>query len=123
MRASLDSHELFEGHHLEVKPSSIRRAVVERGVAGLNGVISIDFGLRSRKIKQVGTLSGRSGESLDNQVARISSYIDGDTHTLSVSDGCEFDNLRMDSFEVSGRREMGSRVVVDYKVTYTQLKV
>jgi hypothetical protein len=90
-------------------------------VAGLNGVLSIDLGQRGRKIKQRGTLRAKSRSQLDEKISGISAYRDGDTHTLIASDGRQFSNLRMDSFDLGKEQIDGAGVSLDYEIIYTQL--
>ncbi|KPL24194.1 MAG: hypothetical protein AMJ75_04370 [Phycisphaerae bacterium SM1_79] len=123
MSVTLDGHILFDEQQLEIQPGSFSRGSVERTVPGLDGVLSIDLGGRGRKIKQTGTLQAASQSQMDESISEISAYMDGDVHTMIItSDGAEFDNLRMDSFRVSKERTGGCGVVVDYEITYTQLK-
>jgi len=49
--------------------------------------------------------------------------MDGKEHTLLLSDGGQIGSLRMDSLRTSGQRTSGGGIVVDYEITYTQLKV
>jgi hypothetical protein len=42
---------------------------------------------------------------------------------LSMSDGREFGDLRVDSFSTSSERTSSSGVSIDYEIVYTQLKV
>ena len=51
MRVTLDGQNLFDEQQLEIEPGSITRNSIERAVAGLDGVLSIDIGRRGRKIK------------------------------------------------------------------------
>lgn len=59
--------------------------------------------------------------SLDKQIAAISAFLGGETHTLSTKAGLLFDNLRMDVFKFSNERTSGVGVAVDYEIVYTQL--
>jgi hypothetical protein len=94
---------------------------VERAVPGLDGVLSIDMGGRGRKIKQAGVLRAQSQLQMTERIGAISAYMDGDTHTLVIRSGEEFDNLRMDLFKVMEERTSGGGVAVDYEIVYTQL--
>lgn len=123
MSVTLDGQYLFGGQELQVRPCSLSRALVERAVPGLDGVLSIDLGKRSRKIRQSGVLRAGSRLQMDERINVISAYVDGDTHTLETSDGEKFDNLRMDVFEVAKERTSGGCVVIDYEIVYTQLVV
>jgi hypothetical protein len=121
MRVTLDGQNLFDEQQLEIEPGSVSRDSIERTVAGLDGVLSIDMGGRGRKIKQKGLLQAKSRMQMNNRINAISVYMDGNTHTLARSDGENLNNLRMDSFKVSKERAGGSGIVVDYEIIYTQL--
>ena len=121
MRVTLDQQALFDEQRLEIEAGSFRRDSLERAVAGLNGVLSIDLGQRSRKIRQRGTLRAGSRAQLDERISEISACMDGNTHTLVAADGRQFPNLRMDSFEVGNEHADGAGVSVDYEIAYTQL--
>ncbi len=121
MRITLDGQNLFDEQQLEIEPGSISRDSIERAVAGLDGVLSIDMGGRGRKIKQKGLLQVKSRTQMNNRINAISAYMDGNTHTLARSDGEKLNNLRMDSFKVSKERAGGRGIVIDYEIIYTQL--
>lgn len=123
MSISLDGQELFDEHQLEIELGSISRDSMEKTVAGLNGVLSIDLGKHGRKIKQKGLLRAKSRLQMDEKVGAISQYMDGDTHTLVTGSGEQFDNLRMDIFKVIKKRASGNGIAVDYEIVYTQLSV
>ena len=121
MKVTLDSQTLFDEQALEITAESFCRDSIERTVPGLNGVLSIDLGLRGRKIRQTGTLRATSRTQLDERISRISAFMDGDTHTLITASGREFTNLRMDSFKAGTEHADGTGITVDYEIIYTQL--
>ena len=121
MKVTLDGHNLFDEQRLEIELGSFNRGSVERAVAGLDGVLSVDVGGRGRKIKQKGSLRANSRTQMNNKINAVSSYMDGSTHILLTSDGDNYDNLRIDSFKVSKERASSSGIVVDYEIVYTQL--
>jgi len=121
MSATLDGQVLFDEQQLEIEPGSASRDSIERAVPGLDGVLSIDMGERSRRIKQKGALRAKSRSEMNDRIGAISAYMDGDTHKLVTGIGKEFDNLRMDAFKVSNERTSGSGVSIDYEIVYTQL--
>ena len=123
MSVSLDGQSLFDSQQLEVELGSIRRDSIERAVPGLDGILSIDLGGRGKEIKQRGVLRARSRAQMDERISAISAFMDGNTHTLITRGGKEFDDLRMDVFEVSKERASGGGVAIDYEIVYTQLKV
>lgn len=121
MSVTLDGQNVFDEHQLEIEQDSLSRDSIERAVAGLNGVLSVDMGGRARKIRQRGTLQAQSRKQMNARMNVISAYMDGNTHTLATSDGEKFENLRMDSFEISKERPGGNGIAVDYEIVYTQL--
>jgi len=123
MSAALDGQSLFDEQRLEIEFGGVSRDSIERAVPGLDGVLSIDLGGRSRKIEQKGVLRAKSRSQMDERISAISAYVDGNTHTLLTSSGEEFENLRVDVFKVSKERAGGGGVDVDYEIVYTQLKV
>ena len=123
MSATLDGQNLFDEQDLKIERGSASRDSMERAVSGLDGVLSIDLGGRSRRIKQRGMLRAKSRTQMDDRISAISAYIDGDTHTLVISNGEEFDNVRMDAFKVTKEKTSGSGLCCDYEIVYTQLVV
>lgn len=123
MGVTLDGQSLFDRQDLKIQVGSPSRDSVERTVPGLDGVLSIDLGGRGRRVRQSGVLRAGSVPQLNERISAISSYMDGDTHTLMTSSGQEFDNLRIDVFTVSKERASGGGHCCDYEIVYTQLKV
>ena len=123
MSAILDGQNLFDEQDMKIEQDSIGRDSIERTVPGLDGILSIDMGERSRKIKQRGVLRARSRSQMDDRIGAILAYIDGDTHTLVIRNGEEFDNVRMDAFKVTEEKTSGSGLCCDYEIVYTQLVV
>jgi hypothetical protein len=89
MSAALDGQSLFDSQHLEIELGSISRDSIERAVPGLDGVLSVDLGGRSRKIKQKCVLRAKSRSLMDERISAISAFMDGNTHTLMTSGGKE----------------------------------
>lgn len=123
MSITLDGQDLFDTQHVEIDFGSLRRDSIERSVAGVDGVLSIDLGSRGREIKQKGVLRAKSNSQMDERIDAISNYLDGDSHTLVTGDGETIGNLRMDVFKASAKRTSGGGVAVDYEIVYTQLVV
>lgn len=121
MKVTLDAQMLFDEQTLEISASSFTRDSIERTVPGLHGVLSIDLGLRGRKIRQTGTLRAKSRVQLDERISKITAFMDGDTHTLITDSSREFVNLRIDSFKTSTEHADGTGIVTDYEIIYTQL--
>ena len=123
MNAALDGQKLFDERDFKIEPGSVSRDSIERTASGLDGVLSIDLGRRSREIKQRGVLQAKSCSEMHERISTISAYMDGNTHTLATSNEEEFDNLRMDVFKVTNNRVSGGGFCCDYEIIYTQLVV
>jgi len=93
MSVTIDGQILFDEQGLEIQAGSFSRDSMERAVAGLDGVFSVDMGQRSRKIKQTGTLRAKSRSKMNDRIAWISACMDGNTHTLAVGHGRQYDQL------------------------------
>ncbi len=104
---TLDGENLFGEEKIKIEAASARRDQIERTAPGLDGVLSIDLGGRGRKIKQSGVLRARSRLEMDEKTAAISSYMDGDIHTLAAG-GRVFEAVRMDEFKVTNERASGA---------------
>ena len=121
MSVIIDGQKLFHKQQLKIELGSFKRDSIERAVPSLNGVLTIDLGSRGRKIKQTGTLRAKSRTQMNERINAITTFLDGDTRTLIIGDGREYENLRLDSFRVTGERVDGTGIVVDYEIKYTQL--
>ena len=123
MSVTLDGQSLFDEQELEIQPGSFSRDSIERAVPGLDGVLSIDLGGRSREIRQRGVLRAKSRLQMSERISAISAFMDGDTHVLVTGSGEEFDNLRIDVFRVTSEGAGGGGLYCNYEIVYTQLKV
>ena len=121
MRIILDGDDLFDEQEVKIEVGSISREAVERAVTGLDGVVSIDMGKRSRSIKQRGVITANSRTAMQQRIEAISAYIDGNTHTLVTNYGDEYRDVRVDAFRVKTERTGGNGVTVDYEILYTQM--
>ena len=119
MRATIDETLEFEQKHLEV--GSYHRDSAERSVTGLDGVMSIDLGMRKRQLRHKGVLHAGSTEALRAKATSFSKLIDGRIHKLALGDGRNFDNLRVDAFEVATECHSGKGPSCDFEIQYTQL--
>ena len=121
MRTTLDEQVLFDEQVLTIEIGSLEEASIEKVVAGLDGVLSIDLGGRGRRIIQKGTLRANSRIKMNERIDVISAYMDGRTHTLATRGGREFANLRMDVFKVIKTAESGIGLCCEYEIVYRQL--
>jgi len=120
MQAKLDGTVEFEQQQLKVE--IWRRETIERAASGVDGVLSIDLGKRSRKIVQNGVLRAESDEALRSRIDTVSALMDGGTHTLQTAEGQQFDNLRIDAFEMGQKDYSGRGACQEIEIKYTQLK-
>jgi hypothetical protein len=121
MHVMLDGQAVFDEQELTVAIGSPGRASLERSIAGLDGVLSLDLGARSRRIRQTGVLRAAGRAALNARLDAITAFLDGQTHTLTTADGRVYDNLRMDSFQPLREHTGGPGIVVEYEIGYTQL--
>lgn len=121
MSVTLDGQAIFDDQGLTITAESPRRAFLERTIAGLDGMLSIDLGARSRQIRQTGTLRAASRTTMHARIQAIAAFIDGRTHTLATADGEVFANLRMDTFKKIAEYPGGPGMIADYEIAYTQL--
>jgi len=122
MNVNLDGNRLFD-EAVVVEVESVKRESVERAAAGLDGVVSIDLGERGRKIRQKGGIRARSKAEMKEKIEAVSAFIDGNTHTLTDSEGKTFEDVRVDSVSIKNERVSGSGIVADYEIIYRQLTV
>ena len=97
------------------------RQTKERRFAGVDGVMSIDLGRGSRRLKQRGWLTAASRAALQKTCEETSAYIDGQAYELVDANGTVYANVRMDSFQLLAEVCAASPVRCEYEVTYTQL--
>jgi len=121
MKIFIDAVEVFDDPGVAVKVGSWEREKIERSCGGLNGVISIDLGLRSREIIQKGILRAKSFAGIGEKIEEVEDFIDGKEHSVEFGDGRSFERVRVDTFLVSELRHNSSGVFCDYKMVYTQL--
>jgi len=121
MAVTLDGQAIFDEQGLTIIADSPNRASLERAIAGLDGVLSIDLGVRSRQIRQTGTLRAPSRAAMHTRIQAITEFIDGTTHILTTAEGREFAHIRMDTFKKIAEYPGGPGIVADYEIAYTQL--
>lgn len=122
MSTTLDGLSLFDQDDLRITCDSLQRAAIERSVAGLDGVLSIDLGRRHRRVRQRGVLRAASVARMKARVDAISALIDGRTHTLVTDQGHAYANLRVDAFTTLDTEIAGAGIAVEYEIVYTQLR-
>ena len=120
MRVWIDREVKIDEAVLEA--GSIRRGVVERSICGLDGVASIDLGDRGREISVKGILRAASGKGLDSFTKMIEAKMDRGTCILSLDNGREFGDIRIDLFETEDLEFSGSSVSCKCKLLCKQLR-
>jgi len=118
-----DNQKLFGEGGLTLIPLSWRREILERGFAGLDGVVHIDLGRRERKLKQRGYLSSGSVGTLQLMIDKINNYINGQLYDLVDLYGNLIRNVRMDLFTMTGPIKTGNHAGCEYEIIYTQLSL
>ena len=119
MKATVDGLVLFE--QLELKAGSWRREAVQRTAAGLDGIVSVDLGCRSRQLVGSGVIRAFSDLTLKARLDTIRLLMDGATHTLTTSDGRRLSNLRIDAVSAGKQTDSGSGVSCAFEIRFTQL--
>jgi hypothetical protein len=121
MTVTLDGNTLFDEQGLQIEVGSLSRAHMERAICGLDGVLSIDLGERTREIRQSGVLRATSRAAMQIRIDSVAAFMDGGTHTLRTAGGREYRNVRMDGFRQLQERADGQGILVPYEIVYTQL--
>ena len=118
---TIDGLRVFgEGEHV-LRAGSWQRKTIDQGFAGLDGVVSVDLGMRNRKLKQHGYMSAGNVRALTELIDAICVYIDGRVHELVDQDGVSYASVRMDAFSLVGPISKGSQARCEYEAIYTQL--
>jgi hypothetical protein len=118
---TFNGQAMFGHGEQSLEGESWRRARVDRGFGGLDGVLSVDLGRRERKLRQRGELTGASRGAVQAMTAVITNYLDGMAYELIDADGTIYSNVRMDSFELAGPICAGVPARCEYEIRYTQL--
>jgi len=118
MRAKIDNTIEFE--LLKFNPDSWKRDSVEKSAAGLDGVVSVDLGRRKRKIKLCGIIESQSRSGLDKKKELLNALLDGKVHTLRTD--TEYENVRIDSFEVVKDNHSGKGIGCEFELELSQLR-
>ncbi|MBN1508731.1 MAG: hypothetical protein JW955_17920 [Sedimentisphaerales bacterium] len=121
MSVTLDNSTLFDEQGFEIETGSLSRAHIDRAIPGLDGMLSIDLGERTREIRQKGVLRASSRAAMQVRIDSIAAFMDGRTHTLRAAGGREYRNVRMDSLRQIDERAGGQGIIVQYEIIYTQL--
>jgi hypothetical protein len=120
MKAVLDNEIIFNEESFELEIKSFQREVVQRSAAGLDGQVSIDLGLRGRKLVQKGQLRAKNQAELQKIIDAINGLIDGNEHILKSTDGRVFENLVIESFQAGSFVFGGAQTSCQYQLTYLQ---
>ena len=104
-----------------IVPQSWRRETLERSFGGLDGVLSVDLGLRERALKQRGSLVAGSVGGLEARIGNISVYIDGQSYVLTDQNGFSYANVRMDRFALLEPIVTANQARCEYEIIYNQL--
>jgi hypothetical protein len=119
MKAALDNL-LFDEEGFELEIKSLKRSVISRSAAGLDGQVNIDLGLRDRKIIQLGELRAKSEAELQRKIEEINALVNGQLHTLKCPDGRIFSNLLIEQFETDTVIKGGAQISCPYQIVFLQ---
>jgi hypothetical protein len=119
MRVLIDGVVEFE--EVSVSVGSWQRKSIERGAAGLDGVVSVDLGKRGREIVQRGVVRAGSDDGLCGAIAAVEGLVDGSSHVMSRGGCGDFGGLRVDGVEVKSRSRSGVGASCEFEVRYFQL--
>ncbi len=119
--SSLDSQDLFGSGPHSIRPETWLRAMHRRGLAGVDGELILDMGLRSRRIVQVGRLQATTAAAIHSLISAIEDTLDGKTHTLSDDLGCTYSPVIIEKFEPTTPVKRGRGFWCDYTLLYRQL--
>lgn len=120
MKAVLDSEVIFNEESFGLEIKSPQRSIIQRSAAGLDGQVSIDLGLRGRKIVQKGVLRARGQTGLQQQIDSINELIDGNLHVLKCPDGRVLGNLLIENFQADSFVTGGANISCQYSIKYIQ---
>jgi hypothetical protein len=120
MKAVLDDEIIFNEESFELEIKSPQRNVLQRSAASLDGQVSIDLGLRGRKLVQKGELRAKSQTELRKRIDGINEFIDGNLHILKCPDGRVFENLLIENFQTDSFISGGVHISCQYHITYLQ---
>ena len=120
MKALLDSTLEFEEKRFEVK--SWERSLVERSVCGLDGVVKVDLGRRSRKVIQDGTIRADNEDAIAGKVGCFAALVDGAEHTLMRGRSSVMVGLVVSSFAAGEVKRGGAGVWCDFEIRYVQVR-
>lgn len=119
MWLKLDGTIQFEQALLSIDGWS--RQCDERSAVGLDGVLSVDMGRRTRRIVQEATIRSVSKNTMQDSIEVLNNTIDGLEHILQLQDGRSFEHLRVDDIAFGQVQISGAGVTCSVKITFTQL--
>lgn len=118
--SSLDGLDLFSSGPHSIRPGSWQRDSQRRAFPGLDGELAIDLGRRSRQIVQTGRLQAASAEDLSNAIAAIEQCCDGQLHTLIDNHDRIFNQIAIESFDLTTPINRGRGFWCEYTLRYRQ---
>ena len=120
MNAVLDDKIIFNEESFEIEVKSPQRNIVQRSAPGLDGQVSIDLGLRGRKLVQKGELRAKNQTELQKKIDEINELIDGNLHTLKCPDARVFEDILIKEFQTGAAIIGGAHTSCQYHITYIQ---
>ena len=114
--------ETIKLEHEELQIDSWSREAAERSAPGLDGVITVDHGMRSRRIIQRCIIRAVSESSLQELLNNVIGLIDGKEHIVTLENGVCYEYLRVDGVSSEKTKPSGVGVSCMVKIIYTQLR-
>jgi hypothetical protein len=119
--SSLDGSDLFGSGPHSFQPGGWERSLQRRGLAGLDGEVVLDRGLRSRQILQTGRLQSTSASGAQTLIGQIEARNDGKAHILVDCHGQTFSRVVLERFELTSPIQRARGYWCDYSIRYRQL--
>ncbi len=119
--SSFAGEDLFGSGPHEFLLGPWQRSLQARGFAGLNGLLLLDMGLRSRTITQTGRLQADSADDLHAVLDAINARCDGDEHALVDNHGKSYPAVVLVQFQTATPVCRGRGLFCDYAAEYRQL--
>ncbi len=104
-----------------IRARSWTRQHADKSGAGVDGVVSVDLGRRTRELSQQGTLRALSREGLQKVIDQIESLAGTGEITIRTERGQVYSHLRMDQFEAGYIFFAGVGVCCEFTARYCQL--
>ena len=118
---TLDGQDLFSSGPCTLQAGPWQRNVERRSMAGLDGEMIVDMGLRGRRIILKGWLQRPTPQLLTQALEAIEAFVDGQRHLLVDSFGREFPDVLLEQCEQAGAIRRGRGYWCEYTCQFLQM--